>query len=279
MGGLEGTPAQDGESEELSQRIVRGVRFLGIPLSKVEVDLYYNGHCNRTLWPLLHCFQDLSTCARRGSRVPLGAAALRERHRARSLQDDHWWVHDYHLMLLGRELRDQGWAGRMGFFLHTPFPPLELWTLLPTRPTRWPRSSSTTGRVPRPRFAENYVQAATRLLGATWDGRHLRWRDACSGWASFPVGIDLATFVPSPADLVRSRNRAKCWAAWSGTGACSWAWTGSTTRRASPSASGLRRIPAPPPGVAQPRRLPQIAAPAARACAPISSAAGRWSRW
>jgi len=207
--GWTGRAAQDGEGEELSQRIVRGVRFLGMPLSRVEVDLYYSGHSNRTLWPLLHCFQDLIHVRLEEERAYRSVQRRFASVIAPLLQSDHVvWAHDYHLMLLGRELRELGWAGRMGFFLHTPFPPLELWTLLPD-PADMVAALLEFDVIGFhvARFAENYVQAATRLLGATWDGRHLRWRERVQRVGEFPVGIDLATFVPSPADLVRSRQR------------------------------------------------------------------------
>jgi trehalose 6-phosphate synthase len=207
--GWTGRPAQDEDNEELSQRIVRGVRFLGLPLSKVEIELYYNGYCNRTLWPLFHCFQDLVHVRREEERAydtvqRRFATALAPHLRA----DDMLWVHDYHLMLFGRELRDLGWNGRMGFFLHIPFPPLELWTLLADpADTMAALLEYDVAGFHVPRFAENYVQAATRLLGATWDGTHLRWREHVQRVGAYPVGIDLATFVPTPADLERSRAR------------------------------------------------------------------------
>jgi trehalose 6-phosphate synthase len=47
--------------------------------------------------------------------------------------DDFIWVHDYHLMLAARELRRIGVASKLGFFLHIPFPPLDLFIKLPWR--------------------------------------------------------------------------------------------------------------------------------------------------
>ena len=207
--GWTGRVAQDDETEALSQRIVRGVRFLGLPLTKVEVELYYNGYCNRTLWPLFHCFQDLVHVRLEEERAYRSvqrrfASAIAPQLRA----DDLLWVHDYHLLLFGRELRETGWTGRAGFFLHIPFPPLELFTLLadPADTLAALLEYDVVG-FHVPRFAENYVQAATRLLGAAWDGTHLRWRGRVQRVGAFPVGIDLATFVPTPADLERSRRR------------------------------------------------------------------------
>ena len=52
--------------------------------------------------------------------------------------DDHVWVHDYHLIPLGRELRPLGFAGRIGFFLHIPFPPAQLIMTMPWHASwRW----------------------------------------------------------------------------------------------------------------------------------------------
>ena len=41
------------------------------------------------------------------------------------------WVHDYHLMLVGAALRHLGHQGPLGFFLHVPFPPRDVWETLP----------------------------------------------------------------------------------------------------------------------------------------------------
>ena len=41
------------------------------------------------------------------------------------------WVHDYHLIPLGEELRKLGRTQPIGFFLHTPFPAAELFRVLP----------------------------------------------------------------------------------------------------------------------------------------------------
>jgi trehalose 6-phosphate synthase len=46
-------------------------------------------------------------------------------------QDDLIWVHDYHLIPLGAQLRERGLKNRMGFFLHIPFPPSRLMVSLP----------------------------------------------------------------------------------------------------------------------------------------------------
>ncbi len=103
-----------------------------INLTADEVNLFYSVFANRTLWPLLHAFPNfvqLRHDAYRGYR--------RVNHRfAEGLypllnEDDVVWVQDYHLIPLGHELRQMGWRGKIGFFLHTPFPAAEVFSILP----------------------------------------------------------------------------------------------------------------------------------------------------
>ena len=119
----------------VSRQRVAGVDLLGLPLTAREAAGYYHGFCNAGLWPLFHCFQgrvrmNLDQEAIYREVQTRFAAALRPLLRP----GDVVWVHDYHFMLLGRELRRLGWTGRTGFFLHIPFPPHDLWQLLPDPP-------------------------------------------------------------------------------------------------------------------------------------------------
>lgn len=115
-------------------RILRTEPFTlaGIDLADDEVAGYYAGFSNRVLWPLLHGRLDLvsfdaadfETYAAVNARFASAATPL--------LRDgDGVWVHDYHLMLAGRELRQRGVAAPLGFFLHVPFPPADVFGALP----------------------------------------------------------------------------------------------------------------------------------------------------
>ena len=108
------------------------ITFATMDLTRAEANLFYNIFANRTLWPLLHGFPAKVTI-----RSDAYRAYLRMNRRyARMLypllqEEDLVWVHDYHLIPLGSELRALGWQGKTGFFLHTPFPPPETFTVLP----------------------------------------------------------------------------------------------------------------------------------------------------
>ena len=109
-----------------------GVTTATIDLEEQDVDEYYNGYANRTLWPLLHYRIDLAEYDR-----SFGSGYERVNERFADTvapliePDDLVWVHDYHLIPLGAQLRERGLRNRMGFFLHVPWPPSRLLVSLP----------------------------------------------------------------------------------------------------------------------------------------------------
>ncbi|WP_260926841.1 alpha,alpha-trehalose-phosphate synthase (UDP-forming) [Novosphingobium sp. 9] len=103
-----------------------------IDLEPQDVEEYYNGYANRTLWPLFHYRIDLTEYDRNFGE---GYERVNERF-ADSVSpliepDDLVWIHDYHLLPLGSMLRRRGIKNRIGLFLHTPWPPTRLLTSLP----------------------------------------------------------------------------------------------------------------------------------------------------
>ncbi|HMK67396.1 MAG TPA: trehalose-6-phosphate synthase, partial [Stellaceae bacterium] len=93
---------------------------------------YYNGYCNGTLWPLLHYRLGLMEFRRETLEAYLRVNEAFAEAISRLLRaDDLIWVHDFHLIPLAASLRSRGVANRIGLFLHTPFPPPEVFTTLP----------------------------------------------------------------------------------------------------------------------------------------------------
>ena len=103
-----------------------------IDLSPQDVDEYYNGYANSTLWPLFHYRLDLTEYERD---TAMGYERVNERFAASvaPLIGANYtvWVHDYHLIPLGEGLRRRGLKNRIGFFLHIPWPPTRLFVSLP----------------------------------------------------------------------------------------------------------------------------------------------------
>jgi len=105
-----------------------------VSLSQPDVEAYYQGFCNRTIWPLFHYFplyaeysEDFWQAYERVNIAFANVVAGIAR------PNDIIWIHDYHLMLLPKLLRERLPKATMGFFLHIPFPSFEIFRLLPWR--------------------------------------------------------------------------------------------------------------------------------------------------
>ncbi|MXP13853.1 trehalose-6-phosphate synthase [Altererythrobacter confluentis] len=117
---------------EISLQSADGVTTATMDLASQDVEEYYNGYANSTLWPLFHYRIDLTEYEREfgkgyervNERFAQSAAPLIE-------EGDMVWVHDYHLLPLGQRLRARGLKNRIGFFLHIPWPPTRLFVSLP----------------------------------------------------------------------------------------------------------------------------------------------------
>lgn len=121
-----------GESGALQEQRDGDIRFVTMDLNKRDLDAYYNGFANRTLWPLLHFRLDLvdyDRATRDGYRRV--NALFAEKLAPMLAEDDVVWIHDYHLIPLGALLRERGFGGRIGFFLHVPMPSADLVQAMP----------------------------------------------------------------------------------------------------------------------------------------------------
>ncbi len=127
--GWDGGP--DGPDEVFEQD---GITLVPVPLSAQEVEEFYEGFSNGTLWPLYH-----DAVAKPGFHREWWDAyvAVNQRFadRAAELAAEGAlvWVHDYQLQLVPAMLRALRPDLRIGFFLHIPFPPGELYAQLPWR--------------------------------------------------------------------------------------------------------------------------------------------------
>ena len=111
-----------------------GIRVVPMRLSAVEVEQYYEGFSNDTLWPLYHDVIAPPTYHRDwwesyvevNQRFADAAASI-------SAPDAVVWVQDYQLQLVPKMLRAQRPDLTIGFFNHIPFPPYGIYSQLPWR--------------------------------------------------------------------------------------------------------------------------------------------------
>ena len=173
---------------------IGSLRLRPMAMSEDEQRGYYEGFANSTLWPLYHDAVEQPVFDRGwwetyrsvNRRFAEAAAEVAEPGAA-------VWVQDYHLQLVPQLLREMRPDLLIGFFLHVPFPPPELFMQLPRRLEllRGMLGADLVG-FQRPQAAHNIAQLATKLLGAhgadaaiVLDGRVVRT-------GAFPVSIDVA---------------------------------------------------------------------------------------
>jgi trehalose 6-phosphate synthase len=177
-------------------------RLLPIGLSAAQVRQYYHGFANATLWPLLHDAIEKPRFERSWWQSYQNVNAAFADAAVAAL--DQWpgalaWVHDYHLMLVPQLIRARRPGQPIGFFLHVPWPPPDIFARLP-----WRRevllgvlgadvvSFHTEG------YRRNFLRACARLLADTpievrgpairlSDGRVVRTTSA-------PISIDATEF-------------------------------------------------------------------------------------
>jgi len=121
------------EEPDIEQRLL-SESYYPVFLSQHDVEDYYYGFCNKTIWPLFHyyplytiCSKDLWQAYKRVNEVFADAVAEVAK------PGDIIWIHDYHLMLLPKLVRERLPKAVVGFFLHIPFPSFEIFRLLPWR--------------------------------------------------------------------------------------------------------------------------------------------------
>jgi trehalose 6-phosphate synthase len=123
-------------NDQLKIQHAAKIDFVTFAMTRDEYRRFYNGFSNSTLWPLLHFQPNLVEFDRGNFEAYLEVNAKFARAvLAVAKPDDVIWVHDYHLIPLAHALREMGCKNRIGFFLHIPFVPASLLSVLPKAET------------------------------------------------------------------------------------------------------------------------------------------------
>ena len=210
--GWPGSPAADGSSVEPERFTAGDIAMVAVPLTDQEVGDYYEGYSNGTLWPLYHDvvappeFHRHWYDAYRTVNQRFADAAAQEAAHGATV-----WVQDYQLQLLPQMLREQRPDLRIGFFLHIPFPPTELFTRLPRRKELLEGllGADLVG-FQRPGAAANFVRLSRDVLGLETSRHHVTTASGRRVTAKhYPISIDfmeLDTLARQPETLHRSEQ-------------------------------------------------------------------------
>ena len=185
-------------TNEIAERLA-AMDAKAVPLSRHEIEVFYEQISNAVLWPICHDRID---------QVPLRVdgwdtyEAVNQRFADAAAEawrpGDTIWVHDYQLLRVPRLLRERLPDARIGFFLHVPFPNPEIFFTLSVR--RWlvegMLGADLIGFHTR-RYRGHFTAAMRRLFGIemnpatatiAYDGRDI-------SLGIFPMGIDAAEFA------------------------------------------------------------------------------------
>jgi trehalose 6-phosphate synthase len=202
--GWAGVADDDADTDEPSEPIVEDdLRMYPVRLSATDVAEYYEGFSNATLWPLYHdvIVKPIYHRAWWNRYVEINRRFAEATSRA-AAEGATVWIQDYQLQLVPKMLRMLRPDLTIGFFLHIPFPPVELFMQMP-----W-RTDIIEGLLGAdlvgfhlPGGAQNFLVLARRLIGANTSRAsigvrsrlgevHIGFRTVKVG--AFPISIDSA---------------------------------------------------------------------------------------
>jgi trehalose 6-phosphate synthase/phosphatase len=191
--------AKEDLTKELDKKVNEAVEkedCIGIPLTKEEVELYYYGFSNKTIWPLFHYFTEFAEFKK-----DYWEAYLKVNQKFADVitqyceKDDKIWIHDYQLLLLPKLIRDKCPDISIGFFLHIPFPSYEVFRLVP-----W-RKELIEGMLGADLigfhtydYERHFFSSVRRLLGFEINFNKINMNTRIAKADSFPMGIDYDKF-------------------------------------------------------------------------------------
>lgn len=186
-------PRNTREKNFIKQKLINEHKCYPVFLSRSEVDKYYYGFSNRTLWPLFHYFPSYSTFEETEWKAYKKAnQKFFQEVMETADAESTFWIHDYHLMLLPKMIRKVLSKCSIGFFLHIPFPSSEIFRILP-----W-RTEILEGLLGADllgfhtyEYARHFLSSTLRLLGYEHEFGSIQIDDRIVRVDNFPMGVDV----------------------------------------------------------------------------------------
>ncbi len=186
-------------------------------LSQRQIERYYHGFCNKTIWPLFHYFLQFTVYDKRFydeyRRVNEKFCEIVAKI---AKPDDIVWIHDYHLMLLPKLIRECIPDATIGFFLHIPFPSFEIFRTLPWRKEilEGILGADLVGFHTYD-YVRHFLDCVRRILGYEHTLGQITTEDRIVKVDAFPMGIDYDRFanalgdskVKSEIDRIRRKSK------------------------------------------------------------------------
>lgn len=189
-------------SKKIESKFVSEFRCYPVFLTKKDIEKYYQGFCNRTLWPLFHYFPRITKYdSSEWDYYKKVNQVFCNRIVDVANPDDVIWIHDYHLMLLPGLLKKYLPEATIGFFLHIPFPPFGIFRLLP-----W-RKEILNGILGADligfhtfEYSNNFLDSVLCLLGKDHELGRIHNENRIIKVGVFPLGIDFQRYFTAGKD-------------------------------------------------------------------------------
>jgi trehalose 6-phosphate synthase/phosphatase len=190
---------QEETPQELESEIHKAVadqQCAAVELTQSDMDGFYYGFSNRTIWPLFHYFMEYVEFDNDNWEIYKSVNRKFAQVVLENIEDgDNVWVHDYQLMLLPQMIKEQRPDVSIGFFLHIPFPSFEVFRTLPWREEilQGLLGSDLLGFHTYD-YERHFLSSVSRILGYEVSFNDITYKDRLIKVDSFPMGIDYDKF-------------------------------------------------------------------------------------
>lgn len=205
----------DAEKTTITKRLEK-LNYHPVFLSQQQIENYYEGYSNSTIWPLCHYFFSFIDYKTEYWEAYREVNALFAHHALDIIEDDDIiWVQDYQLMLLPRMIRSKKSKVSIGYFHHIPFPSYELFRLLPERDEVLDGllGADLIGFHTHD-YMRHFISAVYRVLGIDCNLDEIRLQNRMVHVDAFPMGINYEQYhndalLPAVAKKANALKRKK----------------------------------------------------------------------
>jgi len=186
----------DENTEKLVKKELKKHKCIPVNLTEEEIEGYYFGFSNRTIWPLFHYFTEYAEFNHENYKTYKAVNKKFAKKIIENLDDnDTVWIHDYQLLFLPSLIKKQKPNVSIGFFLHIPFPSYEVFRMLPWRKQllKGLLGADLIGFHTYD-YERHFLSSVQRILGLEIDFNTVVNGKQFTTVDSFPMGIDYEKF-------------------------------------------------------------------------------------
>lgn len=191
------------ERKDIINSMLAKEKCAAVYLNNEEIEQYYYGFTNETVWPLFHYFTQYT---QHNQDQWEWFYKVNQKFADKVVEElqagDTVWIHDYHLMLAPQMIREKMPDVTIGYFLHIPFPSYEVFRILPWREEilEGILGSDLIGFHTYD-YERHFLSCVRRLLGYDVDFNKITLENRIAKVDAFPMGIDYERFSSCAIDL------------------------------------------------------------------------------